>query len=83
MQIVTNGIYKSVEHRAVITNTEKERLSIAAFHSAKPDGNIGPAPSLVTPENPPIFRTTSVVDFSRGSLARRLSGKSYIDTLKF
>lgn len=82
LEIVTNGIYRSVEHRAVITNTEKERVSIAAFHSAKPDGEIGPAPSLITPENPPKFKTMSVLDFSRGSLARRLSGKSYIHTLK-
>ncbi len=49
--MVTNGLYKSIEHRATV-NSEKERLSIAAFYSPKLDGEMGPAPSLVTVERP-------------------------------
>lgn len=81
LEIVTNGIYKSVEHRATV-NKEKERVSIAAFHSPKPGGNLGPAPSLITPESPPKFRTISLTDFVRGFLSRQLVGKSYLDSMK-
>lgn len=63
LEIVTNGNYRSVEHRATV-NSEKERLSIAAFHSPKLEVNLGPAPSLITPENPPKFRNRKILDFS-------------------
>ncbi|KAK2376035.1 protein SRG1 [Trifolium repens] len=32
LEIMTNGIYKSIEHRATV-NSEKERISVAAFHN--------------------------------------------------
>lgn len=41
MQIMTNGIYKSPMHR-VVTNTEKLRISIAAFTEPEPENEIGP-----------------------------------------
>lgn len=78
---MTNGIYKSVEHRATV-NKEKERVSIATFHSPKPDATLGPAPSLITPDNPPKFRPISLPDFARGYLTRQLVGKTYLDSLK-
>lgn len=40
-EIFTNGRYSSIEHRAVI-NMEKERLSVAAFHSPSVHATIGP-----------------------------------------
>ncbi|GAV87892.1 LOW QUALITY PROTEIN: 2OG-FeII_Oxy domain-containing protein/DIOX_N domain-containing protein, partial [Cephalotus follicularis] len=43
----TNGIYHSIEHGAMVNL--KERVSIATFCSAKLDGDIDPAPSLITP----------------------------------
>ncbi|MFS8027282.1 putative (S)-norcoclaurine synthase [Helianthus anomalus] len=36
MEIMGNGEYSSIEHRAVV-DFEKERLSIAAFHSPGPN----------------------------------------------
>ncbi|KAG8385355.1 hypothetical protein BUALT_Bualt03G0034500 [Buddleja alternifolia] len=59
LEIVTNGAYRSIEHRATV-NTKKERLSIATFHSPNLDCDIGPAPSLVAPETPAKFRRTTV-----------------------
>ncbi|KAL9273887.1 Oxoglutarate-dependent flavonoid 7-O-demethylase 1-like protein, partial [Drosera capensis] len=61
LEVVTNGTYKSIEHRAIINST-KERLSLALFHSMKVDGIVGPAPFLVTPESPAIFGQISIVD---------------------
>ncbi|GFS30733.1 2-oxoglutarate (2OG) and Fe(II)-dependent oxygenase superfamily protein [Actinidia rufa] len=62
--IVTNGIYKSIEHRVVV-NSEKERFSIATFHSSNLDGDVGPAPSLITPETPALFKSVGVADYYR------------------
>lgn len=80
-QIATNGIYRSIEHRATV-NREKERLSLATFLSAKLDGELGPAPSLITPESPALFRRVSVADFFRGYFSRELRGKSYVDVMR-
>lgn len=81
LQIVSNGIYRSIEHRATV-NSRKERMSIATFYSPKLEGDMGPAPSLITPQTPALFRRIGVVDYFRGLFSRELRGKSYIDVLR-
>ena len=76
-QIVTNDIYRSIEHRATV-NLEKERVSIATFYSPKLDG----APSLVTPETRALFKRIGVADYFKGYLSRELQGKSYLDVMR-
>lgn len=80
-QMVTNGVYKSVEHRATVS-LHDERLSIATFYFPKLEGDMGPAPSLITPENPPKFRRILMVDYLRGLYSREIDGKSYIDAMR-
>ncbi|RZC90056.1 hypothetical protein C5167_044687 [Papaver somniferum] len=53
LEIMTNGIYRSVEHRATI-NSSKERLSVATFHIPK-QTEIGPIHGLFTTEKPVLF----------------------------
>ncbi|WRX29662.1 Oxoglutarate/iron-dependent dioxygenase - like 10 [Theobroma cacao] len=55
MNIITNGVYRSIEHRATV-NSEKERLSIATFCSPNYNGEVGPAPSLISEGNQALFR---------------------------
>ncbi|GMJ07549.1 SENESCENCE-RELATED GENE 1, senescence-related gene 1 [Hibiscus trionum] len=81
MEIITNGIYKSIEHRATV-NSDKERISVAAFCSPSLDGKMGPAPSLITPQTPPLFRRIGVADYFKGFYSRELRSKSYLDTLR-
>ncbi|GAV90487.1 2OG-FeII_Oxy domain-containing protein/DIOX_N domain-containing protein [Cephalotus follicularis] len=81
LEIATNGIYHSVEHRAMV-NSVKERLSIATFCSATLGGDISPAPSLITPQTPPLFKTISVADYLRGYVSVQQHGRSYIDFLR-
>ncbi|CAL0308036.1 unnamed protein product [Lupinus luteus] len=80
-QILTNGIYQSVEHRATI-NSVKERISVATFHRPGLNRVIGPVPSLVTPERSAVFRRIGVADYYKGYFSRTLPGKSFIDLLK-
>ncbi|KAL3739740.1 hypothetical protein ACJRO7_021071 [Eucalyptus globulus] len=81
LEIVTNGTYRSIEHRAMV-NSVKERLSIATFYSAKLEGDMGPAPSLITPEKPALFKRIGVADYFKGLFSRKLQGKSYIDVMR-
>lgn len=81
VQIVTNGIYKSTEHRAIV-NEDKDRISIATFLSPKLDGDLGPAPSLLTPQCPAEFRRIGVADYFKGYFSQELVGKSYVDSIR-
>ncbi|XP_027361945.1 protein SRG1-like [Abrus precatorius] len=81
MEILTNGIYRSIEHRATI-NSEKERISIAAFHRPQMNKSLGPTPSLVTPERPALFRRTTVAEYYKTFLSRELQGKSCLDVFR-
>lgn len=77
-QIVTNGQYKSIEHRATV-NSEKERLSIATFFNPNVDAIIGPAPSLITPETPPKFTRVIFDKFFKNLFSRELNRKTNLE----
>ncbi|XP_058196066.1 protein SRG1-like [Rhododendron vialii] len=81
LEIVTNGAYRSIEHRAVV-NSMKERLSIGTFYSPRVDGEMGPAPSLITPQTPALFRRIRVAEYVKDYFARKLNGKSNLDAMR-
>ncbi|XP_050287572.1 protein SRG1-like isoform X1 [Quercus robur] len=81
MEIVSNGIYRSIEHRATV-NPTNERLSIATFHSSNLDSELGPAPSLIGPDNPANFRRVSMEKYFEDLFARKLDGKSYLHFMR-
>ncbi|KAM6557443.1 hypothetical protein CsatB_004462 [Cannabis sativa] len=80
IEIMSNGEYKSIEHRAVV-NPEKKRISIAAFHGPHAKSNVGPLPELVK-KNKPMYKTISTEDYLRLLFSKKLDGKSHIDCLK-
>ncbi|CAM0913050.1 unnamed protein product [Alopecurus aequalis] len=81
VEIVSNGFFKSPVHR-VVTNAEKERLSLVMFYSMDPEREMEPASELVDEKNPRRYRKIKTKDyiaeisktFARGTLA--------IDTVK-
>ncbi|OWM85427.1 protein SRG1-like [Punica granatum] len=81
IEIFSNGIYRSIEHRATV-NSMKERLSVATFYSCKLDADLGPAPSLITPDNPAVFCTVPVEKYFKDFFAQKLNGKSYLDFMR-
>ncbi|KEH38517.1 protein SRG1 [Medicago truncatula] len=81
LEILTNGIYRSIEHRAIV-DTKKERLSIATFHSLNQDGIVGPLESLITEETPPRFKKVGVDEYFKNFFARKLEGKAFIDDMR-
>ncbi|KAL8200190.1 hypothetical protein R6Q57_011529 [Mikania cordata] len=78
LEILTNGQYKSIEHRATV-NSEKERLSIATFYSPNFDGDLGPAPSLITSEMLPKFTRVAVADFFKNLFSKELIRKTNLE----
>jgi isopenicillin N synthase-like dioxygenase len=81
LQIITNGIYHSIEHRATV-NSEKERISIATFYTTKHDGEIGPAKSLINEETLAQFKGIGLKEYLKNMFARKLDGKSFLDALR-
>ncbi|KAK2376037.1 protein SRG1 [Trifolium repens] len=81
LEIMTNGIYRSIEHRAT-ANSEKERISVAAFHNIQMGRDLGPARSLVTPESPALYKTITLEEYVEGYLASKIKGKSYLDVVR-
>ncbi|RZC68095.1 hypothetical protein C5167_031350 [Papaver somniferum] len=82
IEIMTNGVQRSVDHGGVINST-KERLSIATFHSPKLELEIGPISSLIRPETPAVFKSAGrFEDLLKEGLSRKLDGKSFLDCMR-
>ncbi|XP_047156594.1 protein SRG1-like [Vigna umbellata] len=81
MEILSNGAYTSIEHRAAV-NKEKERISIAMFFNPRFEAEIGPVKSLLNSENPPLFKTMLMEDYFKDFFSRNLNGKSHLDKMR-
>ncbi|KAF7852022.1 hypothetical protein BT93_L1116 [Corymbia citriodora subsp. variegata] len=81
MEILTNGLYNSIEHRATV-NSIKERMSIAMFFNPKLDSEIGPIQSLMTKESPALFRRIKMEKYVSDFSSHKLDGKSYLEKMK-
>nr|GMC65151.1 protein SRG1 [Ipomoea batatas] len=54
-EIMSNGVFKSPVHR-VVTNTERERNTLAVFFCPDSNSEIGPVEKLITEERPRLYR---------------------------
>ncbi|KAG1362160.1 S-norcoclaurine synthase 1 [Cocos nucifera] len=80
LEILSNGKYESVEHRATI-NTEKERLSVAAFHGPDHDSTVGPLPELLK-GGKEHYKTMSYKDYMKTYFSVKLEGRSLLESIK-
>ncbi|OMO96758.1 Oxoglutarate/iron-dependent dioxygenase [Corchorus olitorius] len=82
IEILSNGVYKSIEHRA-ITNEKKDRISIAAFVFPDEEQEIGPLESMVDELHcPRRYRKIKYVDYIRQIMAMKMEGKAHTDIVK-
>lgn len=81
MQIVSNGIFKSLVHR-VVTNAEKERLSLVMFYALDPEAEIEPVPPLVDDKRPRRYRKMKSKDYLAKFFDTYATGKLAIDSMK-
>ncbi|CAL5037028.1 unnamed protein product [Urochloa decumbens] len=68
LQLVSNGRFRSVEHRVLAnkSSTGEARVSVAAFVDVGRDRSVrryGPIEELLTPGNPPLYRSVTVEEF--------------------
>ncbi|KAJ7957364.1 2-oxoglutarate (2OG) and Fe(II)-dependent oxygenase superfamily protein [Quillaja saponaria] len=79
VEIMSNGIFKSPLHR-VVTNSERERCSLAIFCFPDPEKEIGPIDKLVTESNPRLYKT--IKDYVGNHFQRIQQAKTPIEAAK-
>ncbi|XP_062108609.1 protein SRG1 [Humulus lupulus] len=81
IEVLTNGRYKSVEHRAV-THKQKDRLSIVTFYAPSYEIEIGPLAELVDENNPCKYRRYNHGEYSKHYVTNKLQGKRTLEFAK-
>lgn len=77
-QLISNDKFKSVEHR-VVANRQGPRVSVACFFSTsfRPSSKVyGPIQDLVSEDDPPKYRETTVQEYVSYSFSKGLDGIS-------
>jgi len=80
IEILSNGVYKSIEHRAMI-NAKEERLSIATFHGPREDSVIGPLAEIAKGYKPK-YVSMSYKEFMKAYFSTKLEGRRLMESLK-
>ncbi|KAK7372991.1 hypothetical protein VNO80_06384 [Phaseolus coccineus] len=81
MEILTNGKYKSVVHRAVV-NTKATRISVGTAHGPNLDTIVGPAPELVGDDNPALYRAIKYRDYILLQQSNELDTKTCLERIR-
>lgn len=81
IEVLTNGRYKSVEHRAV-THQEKDRLSIVTFYAPSYEIELGPLAELVDENNPCKYKRYNHGEYSMHYVTNKLQGKKTLEFAK-
>ncbi|KAJ1258263.1 hypothetical protein BS78_10G061600 [Paspalum vaginatum] len=81
MEVMCNGVFKSPVHR-VVTNSVKERISLAMFYGMVPEKAIEPAAGLVDEKRPARYRKIDAMDFFAGLQEHFARGTRFIESLK-
>jgi len=80
LQLISNGIYKSAEHRAVV-NTIQNRMSIVMFLIPQRDVLIGAASELIDEAHPRLYRTIKAEEYGTVYMSQDFQGKCPVNAL--
>lgn len=80
-QILSNGRYKSVLHRAVV-NSQSTRISVVMVHGPALEVDLGPMPELVDDTHPPAYRKMKYKDYLEHQQSTNLNAKSSLDMVR-
>ncbi|XP_011017896.1 PREDICTED: protein SRG1-like [Populus euphratica] len=78
-EVMSNGFFKSPVHR-VVTNSERERTSVAVFCSPDPDNDIEPVDGAVSETRPRLYK--KVQDYGSKYFQYYQEGKRAIEAVK-
>lgn len=71
LQVMTNGKFKSVRHRAV-NDPSKSRLSFGYFSGPPLHAKITALPEFITPEKPSLYKPFTWAEFKKNAYSLRL-----------
>lgn len=80
LEVLSNGRYKSLVHRAVINASN--RISIASIHGLSLDEKVVTPKELVNEQNPAKYKENSFNDFLDYLCAKDVTRGNYIDSLR-
>ncbi|KAA8516744.1 hypothetical protein F0562_017058 [Nyssa sinensis] len=83
LQIVSNGEYKSVQHRVTANSSKEPRVSIIEFFNADNRDKVrrhGPLPELISPEKPAIYRDFTFPEFIQNFFSKPFGNKALVET---
>eukprot|EP00253_Pinus_taeda_P016773 PITA_16773 len=80
IEILSNGRYKSVVHRAVV-NSEKSRISVAALMSLPLEAKIGPARELIDEHRQALYRETDFAEFMSLLTSKEYKERAFLDSI--
>jgi len=72
MQVLTNGKYKSVPHRAVVNQTQA-RISLAYFFLPSPSVDIVSSPDFINDRNPALYRPFKLETYTKAKQMQMLN----------
>ncbi|XP_021287611.1 feruloyl CoA ortho-hydroxylase 2-like [Herrania umbratica] len=78
LQILSNGRYKSAEHR-VRTTSAKSRVSVPIFTSPKPTEKIAPLPQVVKEDGVTRYKAFVFADYMNSFFGNAHDGKKSLD----
>ncbi|XP_049415061.1 2-oxoglutarate-dependent dioxygenase 19-like [Solanum stenotomum] len=80
LEVLSNGKYKSVEHRAIVS-AEAVRISIAVGHGPEMDAIVQPASPLIKEKSESNYRPIVYKDYIRAQQSTIKRGKSALDEI--
>ncbi|KAL6626305.1 hypothetical protein ACP70R_030031 [Stipagrostis hirtigluma subsp. patula] len=82
LEILSNGRYTSVEHRAVV-HPNKERISAALFHQPRGSIMVSPLPELLKGGGRARYKSVGYADFMKQFFSAKLDGRrSHLDRFR-
>ncbi|CAM0958869.1 unnamed protein product [Alopecurus aequalis] len=81
MQIMSNGIFESSVHR-VVTNDEKDRISLSVFYGVPGETMLEPVPSSLDKDRPARYKKMKAEDYIRIFEEHHSRGERLIHSMK-